>query len=95
MEDDYGDRTISGAFYSGGISREQKRVANRTRNMIEGRVGRFSTLKSLVGGTGAGTQEKRANNLFTRVITVPVGSGDRGSGRVVILQDKHTGYASQ
>jgi HNH endonuclease len=70
MEDDYGDRTISGAFYSGGISREQKRVANRTRNMIEGRVGRFSTLKSLVGGTGAGTQEKRANNLFTRVITV-------------------------
>jgi hypothetical protein len=30
MEDDYGDLTISGAFYGGAISKEQKRIAQGT-----------------------------------------------------------------
>jgi hypothetical protein len=70
IEDDYGDRAISGAFYSGGISKEQKRVAARTRKLVEERVGRFSTLRSLVGSKDGGIQSRRAKNLFTRTITV-------------------------
>jgi hypothetical protein len=70
MEDDYGDRAISGAFFSGAISKEQKRIATRTRKLVEERIARFSTLRSLVDSTATGVQERRAKNLFTRVITV-------------------------
>ena len=70
MEDDYGDLTISGAFYGGAISRDQKRIAARTRKIIENKIGRFSTLRGLVASTGSSLEEKRAKLLFTRVITV-------------------------
>jgi hypothetical protein len=70
MEDDYGDLTISRGFYNGEISREQKRIANRTRQNIEARVGRFSTLRGLVDSKGTSVQERRAKLLFTRVVTV-------------------------
>jgi hypothetical protein len=70
MEDDYGDLTISGVFYSGAISKEQKRIANRTRKLIESKIGRFSTLRGLVESGGNSEQERRAKLLFTRVITV-------------------------
>lgn len=68
IEDDYGDGAISQAFYKGEISDDQKRLAKRTRQMIEARVGRFSKLKSMVGSPNAGSESdlKRAHLLFTR-----------------------------
>ena len=71
MEDDYGDRAISQEFYGYDISQTQKRAANRARKLIEERIGRYSSLRDLVG-TKAGTTEqiKRAARLHTRVITV-------------------------
>lgn len=68
IEDDYGDGAISQAFYAGEISDDQKRLAKRTRSLVENKIGRFSTLKSLIGSTGSGTeiQRKRAHILFTR-----------------------------
>lgn len=48
MEDDYGDKAISSTFYNGHIPEEQKRIAQRTRNLIEQKVGRFSDLKNYV-----------------------------------------------
>jgi hypothetical protein len=70
MEDDYGDLTISGAFYGGAISKEQKRIASRTRKLVEDNIGRFSTLRGLVDSKGTSLHERRAKLLFTRVITV-------------------------
>ena len=35
MEDDYGDGALSGAFYKGEISDDQKRIAKRARKLIE------------------------------------------------------------
>jgi hypothetical protein len=71
MEDDYGDRSISQLFYNGEISDEQKRIANRTRTAIEKRIGRFSTLRDLVGNPAASEEQKRRSNLlFTRAISV-------------------------
>ncbi|WP_229600530.1 GmrSD restriction endonuclease domain-containing protein [Reyranella humidisoli] len=67
MEDDYGDGAISRAFY-GEIPEEQKRIAKRTRLLVEKSIGRFSTLKSLVGSKSAENpiQARRAGALFTR-----------------------------
>ena len=71
MEDDYGDGALSQAFYGYDISQAQKRAAKRARKLIEERIGRYSTLRDLVG-TKAGTieEKKRAARLHTRVITV-------------------------
>jgi Protein of unknown function DUF262/HNH endonuclease len=72
IEDDYGDGPISREFYQGEISDEQKRIAKRTRDMIEKTVGRFSTLRALVGSKIAGDpqQARRAGSLFTRPLTL-------------------------
>lgn len=71
MQDDYGDGPLSQAFYGFDISQTQRRAANRVRKLIEHRIGRYSTLRNLLG-TKAGTPEekKRAGRLHTRVIAV-------------------------
>lgn len=46
IEDDYGDGPISQAFFGYEISREQKRVAKRTRELVEECVGNFSTVNA-------------------------------------------------
>jgi hypothetical protein len=61
MEDDYGDKSISLGFYGGDISEDQKRVAKRTRNLIEKQVGRYSDLRKLVEA-----KNRRAITAFTR-----------------------------
>lgn len=71
MEDDYGDRAISGEFFGGEISDEQKRIARKARTMIEGKIGRFSALRELVDSNAASEQQKqRAIALTTRTIPV-------------------------
>jgi hypothetical protein len=71
IENDYGDGPISQRFYNNEISEQQKRIAKRTRTLVEDRVGRFQTLKSLVGQRGADPiQSKRASALFTRPLTL-------------------------
>lgn len=72
IEDDYGDGPVSQRWYSGEISEEQKRVARYTRQLVETRVGRFSTLKSLVGSVSVSDsrQARRASLLFTRPVSL-------------------------
>ena len=67
MEDDYGDGSISLAFYGPDISEEQKRIAKRTRTLIEKSVGRYSTLRSQIDATPT---VRRAKTLFTRALTL-------------------------
>lgn len=70
ITDDYGDRSISLAFYGNEISKDQKQIAARTRKLIEEKVGRYTTLKGLVGTKNQGIETKRANTLFTRSLTL-------------------------
>jgi len=42
MEDDYGDKHISQAFYQNDISKKQVEVAEKTRKLVEKRVGRYN-----------------------------------------------------
>lgn len=72
MEDDYGDGNLSLAFYKGEISDEQKKIAKRARALIEQKVGRYSTLRSLVDTKISDDQTalKRANRLVTRALNL-------------------------
>lgn len=69
MEDDYGDKAISSSFYAGQeISEEQKRVARRTRKLVEERIGRYSDLCKLVDSPANDQATKRAKVLFKRTL---------------------------
>lgn len=72
MEDDYGDGPLSLAFYKGEISEEQKKVAKRTRQVIEQRVGRFTSLRNLIDTKVSDNPValRRANRLFTRALNL-------------------------
>lgn len=48
ISDDYGDRALSSAFYGGEISKEQKKIANRVRMLIDKNAGSFKSLETLV-----------------------------------------------
>jgi len=67
MMDDYGDGPLSVAFYGSEISEEQKRIAKRTRKLLEATVGRYSTLRDQVDAMPA---VRRAKTLFTRPLTL-------------------------
>jgi hypothetical protein len=72
IEDDYGDRHLSLAFYGGEISEVQRKVARRTRQVIEQKVGRFTDLRNLID-TKVSSEPvalRRANRLFTRALNL-------------------------
>jgi Protein of unknown function DUF262/HNH endonuclease len=67
IEDDYGDKTVSSDFYKGQeMSEDQKRVAKRTRTLVEQKVGRYSDLCKLVDSPATDLPSKRAKTLFKR-----------------------------
>jgi len=71
MEDDYGDKHISRAFYKTEISEKQLKIAEATRKLTEKRVGRYTDLVAQVGlpVTGTNTKmHKRAQVLATRAL---------------------------
>lgn len=68
IENDYGDRTTSNNFYASEISKEQKRIANRTRTLIEEQIGSYSSLDALVGKSSDDLASRRAGSMATRPI---------------------------
>lgn len=70
--DDYGDGPLSLAYFKGVISDEQKRIAKRTRQLIESRIGRRSHLKDLIDKkiSDDPVRLKRANRLVTRALNL-------------------------
>jgi hypothetical protein len=72
MEDDYGDGVISTSFFSGKeIPKTQRDIAVRTRKLVEAKVGRYSRLRAqLDSHSGSETERQRAQNLFTRALSL-------------------------
>jgi Protein of unknown function DUF262 len=72
IEDDYGDGPLSLAFYRGEVSEDQKKVAKRTRQVIEQKVGRFTNLRNLIDTKVSDDPLvlRRANRLFTRALNL-------------------------
>lgn len=70
--DDYGDGPASLAYFKGEISGEQKRIAKRTRHLVETRIGRRSHLKDLLDKkiSDDPNRLKRANRMVTRALNL-------------------------
>lgn len=68
--DDYGDRTESRSFYSDEISREQKRIADRTRRLVNSHVGSFSSLTDLIGKASDDLATRRGSAMYARPIYI-------------------------
>ncbi len=69
MEDDYGDKYISREFYKTEISKKQITIADKTRKVVERRVGRYTDLMAQVDASGVQSLiQKRAQVLFTRAL---------------------------
>jgi hypothetical protein len=64
VNDDYGDGAISFEFYKGEIPEEQKKIAKRARHLVETRVGRFASLKSMSGNPSAPEKIKKEQMSF-------------------------------
>lgn len=72
MEDDYGDGPHSAQFYRGEISKRQRQIGQRTRRLIEARVGKYlSLMKAADPNSHASEIEKRrARVLVTRGLSL-------------------------
>lgn len=70
--DDYGDGVASLTYFKGSISDEQRKVAKRTRQLIDKSVGRAAQLKDLVAQVEVDDEARmrRANRMVTRAITL-------------------------
>ena len=80
MTDDYGEGSISLAFYKGEIPDEQRKIAKRARALVEGHVGRFSSLQSMAANPNApDAMKRRANVLLTRALTLQWIQGNAAS----------------
>ena len=58
-EDDFGDGAISQSFFGYEISKEQKRVAKRTRDLIEERVGKYAQINARLQLKDVPDEERR------------------------------------
>lgn len=70
ISNDYGDNTVSKAFYSDEITKEQKRIATRVRKLIDTSIGSFASLEAMVGKPSSDQAGQRAGAMFTRPIVL-------------------------
>lgn len=70
--DDYGDGATSLMYFKGYISDEQRRIARRTRQLVEKHVGRAAQLKDLVvqAVDDEEIRMRRANRMVTRALNL-------------------------
>ncbi|WP_164190804.1 GmrSD restriction endonuclease domain-containing protein [Stenotrophomonas geniculata] len=76
VEDDYGDGHLSLSYFGTELSKEQKRVASRTRQLVESRIGRWSTLQKKAKDSLAEDEKKRLNIISTRALPIQWVNGD-------------------
>ncbi|HEY4983298.1 MAG TPA: HNH endonuclease signature motif containing protein [Pseudolabrys sp.] len=68
ISNDYGDGTESKSFYSDEISKEQIRIAGRTRRLVEKAIGKYESLDHMVGRPATDLAGRRAGAMNTRPI---------------------------
>lgn len=78
IEDDYGDGQISHRLFGHDISNEQKKAAEKTRDLVNKRIGSWNYYQSLFSDDSDATQEQRKflNNLTSRGLPVQWVEGD-------------------
>lgn len=78
IEDDYGDGDLTKEFYGEDLPREQVEAARRTREIVDGRVGKFKELLSFNRSNDAPTAQKQryAANITSIPLYVQPVEGD-------------------
>ncbi|MCB1569807.1 MAG: DUF262 domain-containing protein [Xanthomonadales bacterium] len=76
IEDDYGDGHLSLSYFGTELSKEQKRVASRTRQLVESKIGRWSTLQKKAKDSLAEDEKKRLHIISTRALPIQWVNGD-------------------
>lgn len=80
VEDDYGDGPISQAFFGYEVSKDQKRIAKKTRALVEERVGSWQHFQSRSQQSDLSPEERqRVNTVVSRALPVQwvTGSPDK------------------
>lgn len=76
IEDDYGDGHLSTSYFGNELTKEQKRVAQRTRQLIEAKIGRWSTLQKKAKESLADDEKKKLHIISTRALPIQWVNGD-------------------
>jgi len=77
VEDDYGDGPISYAFFDKNIPTSQKKVAEKTRKMINDKVSSFKHVQTRLAQTDLASDEKRRlNAVISRALSIQWVNGD-------------------
>jgi hypothetical protein len=77
VEDDYGDGPISYAFFGKDIPKSQKKVAEKTRKLINEKIGSFKHVQSKLMQPDLESEEKRKlNAVISRALSIQWVNGD-------------------
>jgi len=77
VEDDYGDGPISYAFFGNDIPKSQKKVADKTRKLINEKIGSFKHVQSKLIQPDLESEEKRKlNAVISRALSIQWVNGD-------------------
>lgn len=78
IEDDYGDGAVSIGYFSNEISTSQKRVAKKTRELVEARIGKYPLLRDALihPDKHDAKRVQRARNMATRSLSLQWVEGD-------------------
>lgn len=78
IEDDYGDGHVSLNYYSNEISSGQRKVAAKTRQLVEDKIGKYSTIKKALVNPDSYDAKivQRARNMATRSLSLQWVNGD-------------------
>jgi len=77
IEDDFGDGSLSQEFFGYDIGKEQKRIAKRTRALVEDRVGKYARISAQLQQPGLPDDARRKlTGVASRALPIQWVSGD-------------------
>ena len=77
IEDDYGDGPLSQTYFGGEISKEQKKIAEKTRNLVSEAIGSWQHSQAKLDNEELKPQErKRVNAIVSRGLPIQYVRGD-------------------
>ncbi|ENE0576999.1 DUF262 domain-containing protein, partial [Escherichia coli] len=76
-ENDYGDGTISQKFFGNSISGEQRKIAQKTRELVDSTVGKWSEIeRKMQDSNNDHDESRRLTNIYVRALQVQWVKGD-------------------
>lgn len=94
VEDDYGDRYISSKYFDGEIPKEQKKIAEKTRALVNAKVGSWADFNRQKNDENLQPQERaRIQTILTRALPIQWVTGDADKAEVSFFNINMKGTA--